>query len=64
MWELPAGKIQMAVILVYSPANPGNFETAARIALETLRVEPVVPRGAATPTTPGTPGTAPVRQAF
>jgi hypothetical protein len=64
VWELPAGKIQMAVILVYSPTNPGNFENAVRIALETLRVEPVVPRGAATQTTPGAPGTAPIRQAF
>jgi hypothetical protein len=57
VWEITSGKIQLAVILVYSPTNPGNYETAVRIALETLRVDPVVPRAAPAPGgTPAAPG--------
>jgi hypothetical protein len=64
VWELTSGKIQLAVILVYSPTHPGNFENNVRIALETLRVDPTVPRAAAAPGTTPTPGAGPARQAF
>jgi hypothetical protein len=60
VWELTSGKIQLAVILVY--LNSGGFESNTRTALETLRVEPVVPRAAATPGTPAATGTS--RPAF
>ncbi|QDT55040.1 hypothetical protein Pan44_30810 [Caulifigura coniformis] len=64
VYEHLAGRIQVALIVVYAPANPGNFENGARTALETIRVEPVVPRAAVQPggATPG--GIAPRPSAF
>jgi len=61
VYEHQSGKIQMALILVYSPSNPGSFDTSVRVALETLRVEPVIPRGAPAPGATGgaTPGNVP-----
>ncbi|OAI52896.1 hypothetical protein AYO47_05840 [Planctomyces sp. SCGC AG-212-M04] len=63
VYEIESGKIKAAIILVYSPSNPGNFDNMVRIALETLRVDPIVPRAAPTPGTTGATGTGAPRPA-
>lgn len=51
VYEHTADKIQVAIILVYSPefsTSPDRFESGLRTAMETLRVETVIPKRAAT----------------
>ncbi len=56
VYEHVADKLQVAVIFVYSPkftTGVSDLESGVRMALETLRVDPVVPRGVAKPGAPG-----------
>ncbi len=50
VYEHKSDKIQVALIYVFSPkytTSPTELENGVRLALETLRVDPAVPRGAA-----------------
>jgi hypothetical protein len=65
LYEHSAGKIQVAILLVYSPdftKGATAIRDGVRLALETLRVEPNVPRRAAPAGQPGNTG--PARSAF
>jgi len=64
VYEHRADQIQVALIVVYASANPGNFENGARTALETIRVEPVVPRAAVQPGAASPGGAGPRPAAF
>ncbi len=65
VYEHKADKIQVAVIFVYSPkftTGISDLDASVRLALETLRADPVIPRGVAAPGAPAGGGGS--RQAF